>query len=208
MSGSSVRRGSSSKVDFDRLLNADPSVKRAAEAAEIAASVGELIRQLRTTTGMTQTELADRVGTTQAHLSELERGLGRNGPTTATLARLVSELGDDLVVMTRREETRRAEAAVANAASWGRQVTETLWVVSTSGLSETISNILQINDKEMNPYRRLWMEGLATGFYMALRIAPDHSVNEIRSAWGALETMPRSARERLPEKVVGSLRCG
>lgn len=42
--------------------------------------------------------MARRIGSTQAHISDLERGIGRNGPTITTLARIASELGETLKV--------------------------------------------------------------------------------------------------------------
>ena len=101
------RRASAAAFDFDRVLAGRPEAKSIAEAATIAATVGEMIRNLRTAQGVSQTELARRVGSTQAHISEIERGIGRNGPTLLTLARIVSELGDTLIVDT---QNRRLQA--------------------------------------------------------------------------------------------------
>jgi len=101
------RRALAAAFDFDRVLTGRPEAKSIAAAATIAATVGEMIRNLRTAQGVSQTELARRVGSTQAHISELERGIGRNGPTLLTLARIVSELGDTLIVDT---QSRRSQA--------------------------------------------------------------------------------------------------
>jgi ribosome-binding protein aMBF1 (putative translation factor) len=102
------KRGHSFPLDFDSLIGSDPEVRRAAEDAEIVASVGELVRRLRTSKAVTQSELARRTGMTQAHISELERGLGPNGPTVITLARIISELGEKLVFDTASVSGREA----------------------------------------------------------------------------------------------------
>jgi hypothetical protein len=59
------------------------------------------------------------VGSTQAHISELERGLGKNGPTILTLARIVSELGETLLVDTRKRHLQQARRSPrAASARW------------------------------------------------------------------------------------------
>jgi len=112
------RRGRSSPFDFDRLISAKPEIKQAANGAEIAASVGELVRRVRTARDMTQSTLALNIGSTQGHISELERGLGPNGPTVETLARIVSELGDEVLIETAKERAAREAARINEVQSW------------------------------------------------------------------------------------------
>ena len=52
-----------------------------------------LIRDMREAAGFTQRELAKRVGTTQPHLSELERGTGAQGPTFMMLENIATACG-------------------------------------------------------------------------------------------------------------------
>ena len=56
----------------------------------------ELAYKLRTEAGLTQSELADRMGTTQSAIARLEGGGTR--PTLETLENLASAVGQDLVV--------------------------------------------------------------------------------------------------------------
>ena len=60
-------------------------------------ALGELIYELRTSAGLSQRELAERMGTTQSVISRLEeRGGGR--PRLDTLARVATALDRHLVV--------------------------------------------------------------------------------------------------------------
>jgi transcriptional regulator with XRE-family HTH domain len=90
----------SAELDIDALLAQHPEARRQADITAAAIEAGELVRRKRAALGITQAELARRVGSVQPHISELERGQGLNGPTLATLARLFSELGDSVVVDT------------------------------------------------------------------------------------------------------------
>lgn len=55
-----------------------------------------LVRRLRRTHGLTQTELAKRSGVPQPTISQIERMELRDGPTVATLARLAHGAGESL----------------------------------------------------------------------------------------------------------------
>lgn len=67
----------------------------AADEARITA-FRALVYQLRHDAGLTQAELADRMGTTQSAIARLEGGGTR--PTLETLEKLASAVGADLVV--------------------------------------------------------------------------------------------------------------
>lgn len=62
---------------------------------ESAADVGALIRQARQAAGMTQQQLADRVGTTRQWVIRLEQG--RNGTAINTALIALEELGLEMV---------------------------------------------------------------------------------------------------------------
>lgn len=66
-----------------------------ADEARIAA-FRELVHRLRTEAGLTQTELAERMGTTQSAIARMEGGGTR--PTLETLEKLAAAVGADLVV--------------------------------------------------------------------------------------------------------------
>jgi transcriptional regulator with XRE-family HTH domain len=68
-----------------------------------------LIRQMREDAGLTQRELAKRVGTTQPHLSELERGTGSQGPTFLMLQRIAKACGTALRIEATREQAATKE---------------------------------------------------------------------------------------------------
>ena len=59
-------------------------------------ALGQLIYDLRTEAGLSQRELAERMGTTQSVISRLEEGGGRN--RLDTLARVATALDRHLVV--------------------------------------------------------------------------------------------------------------
>jgi len=56
----------------------------------------ELVFRLRTDAGLTQTQLAERMGTTQSAIARMEGGGAR--PTLETLEKVAAAVGGDLVV--------------------------------------------------------------------------------------------------------------
>ena len=60
-------------------------------------TLAQMIFDLRTQAGITQRELADRIGTTQSAISRLEEG-GGGGNRVETLARVATALGRHLVI--------------------------------------------------------------------------------------------------------------
>jgi ribosome-binding protein aMBF1 (putative translation factor) len=81
----------------------DVKKQRRAPTAKVRAGVeqdlalGQLIYDLRTQAGLTQRELAERMGTTQSVISRLEEGGGARNRLD-TLARVAGALGRHLVV--------------------------------------------------------------------------------------------------------------
>lgn len=59
---------------------------------------GELVRSVRMERGLDQSQLARRAGTTQTHVSRIERGAV--APSTKTLERLLNAMGRRLVMAT------------------------------------------------------------------------------------------------------------
>jgi ribosome-binding protein aMBF1 (putative translation factor) len=57
---------------LDRIIGDDPGMRRRIDEADLNLRVAEMIYAARTATGLTQTELARRVGTTQSAISRLE----------------------------------------------------------------------------------------------------------------------------------------
>ena len=65
-------------------------------AAQLAAEVGERVREAREAAGLTQRDLAARMGTSQAAVARLEAG--GTGATLTTLHRVATALGLELAV--------------------------------------------------------------------------------------------------------------
>jgi len=78
-------------------LNKDMSPERRARVEELyqQKKVGLLVAEMRKHSGMTQTELAGRIGTGQSTLSEMEAS---GDMRITTLNKIVTELGGELVV--------------------------------------------------------------------------------------------------------------
>jgi DNA-binding XRE family transcriptional regulator len=76
----------------------DPAVKRQFdEIAPEYALLDEFLKA-RAAQGLTQAELAKRIGTTQSAVARLENGRGKHSPSLATLAKYAQALGCQLQV--------------------------------------------------------------------------------------------------------------
>lgn len=87
------------RTPWDELEAATPRTKAAIAAYDDEARIAafrELVYRLRTEAGLTQAELADRIGTTQSAVARMEGGGTR--PTLDTLEKVASAVGADLVV--------------------------------------------------------------------------------------------------------------
>jgi transcriptional regulator with XRE-family HTH domain len=113
----------SGPLDFDALIGESPALQRAARTASTVAAFGDGVRRARLAAGLSQAALAERAGMTQAHISELERGLGSNGPTVGTLSRLMQDMGDELLFDTVRSRAEREADARRDAESLIAQMT-------------------------------------------------------------------------------------
>lgn len=74
--------------------------ERAYAAAALAAEVGERVREARDAAGLSQRELARRMGTSQAAVDRLEAG--GVGATLTTLQRVATALGLEVSIELRR----------------------------------------------------------------------------------------------------------
>ena len=77
--------------DFLKQQLNDPEVKSEYEALEPEFSIMQVIVEARAKTGLTQKQLAEKTGISQADISRLERGTGN--PSVKTLQRIASALG-------------------------------------------------------------------------------------------------------------------
>ena len=92
-------------VDWDEAREARLAAMSAAERAEydaaaieadLALDLAQLVYDARTAAGLSQTELARRMGTSQAAISQIEGG--GQVPTVATLARVARATGQPLQI--------------------------------------------------------------------------------------------------------------
>lgn len=67
--------------------------------------LGTLLRRVREASGMTQVELAERVGMTQPAVSRIESGFGPHGPEIDTVIRYVQGCDFELVIGAKHRHT-------------------------------------------------------------------------------------------------------
>jgi chaperonin GroES len=93
----------------------DPAVRQGYEEQGAVLEAASLIRQMRESAGLTQGALALKLGTSQPHLSMLERGVGRHGPTFLMLKKIAWACGQELRIF--------SQSAPETMAPMPRQVT-------------------------------------------------------------------------------------
>ena len=86
---------SSIKPALDELLPT-PALREAYEEASAALEAGRLVRTVRTEAGLSQKMLAARLSITQARVSAIESGEGRDGPSYGLLRRIAAACGTPL----------------------------------------------------------------------------------------------------------------
>jgi transcriptional regulator with XRE-family HTH domain len=77
---------------------ARPEVRREYDALSEEFELLDEILKARAEAGLTQAELAERIGTTQSAVARLESAIGKHSPSLATLKRYASALGYRLQV--------------------------------------------------------------------------------------------------------------
>ena len=77
-----------------------PGVRSARAVFDQAYGLARQVAELREKHSLTQVELAETVGLTQAQISRIERGA--ISPTSATLAKIAEAFGDDIRLVERR----------------------------------------------------------------------------------------------------------
>jgi transcriptional regulator with XRE-family HTH domain len=111
---------------FKRRALARPDVKAAYDAsAEEFAFLDEVLKA-RAESGLTQAEVAERIGTTQSAIARLESAEPKHSPSLATLQRYAKALGYTVelrLVKERRLTTRSSGRVVRGAARPGRRST-------------------------------------------------------------------------------------
>jgi len=82
---------------LDRITGTDPVVRERVEAARLDAQIAEMILAAREAAGLTQAQLAKRVGTTQSVISRLEDA-DDQGRSLTMLQRIAAALNRKLEV--------------------------------------------------------------------------------------------------------------
>lgn len=197
-------KGGGARLNFERLAPRTPAAERAAELSRTLVAVGDFVRALRHQMGLSQSDLAKRVETTQAHISELERGVGRNGPTVAILTRIVRELGDDLVIGSQKERDKQYATLISSAQSSIGDTAESL-SKGREGLSGIVRAFATLRAENQNPAVKAVVGSLLTGIYLAFRLAPSFSEQEIQSACRLIEATASHEDPTYDEGRIGRL---
>lgn len=78
----------------------DPGFREGYEARDALIRLGGMLKQARESSGLTQEELAAKVGMSQPTISRLESGFGPRGPEVETIMRFVHGCDLELIVGT------------------------------------------------------------------------------------------------------------
>ncbi len=90
--------------DFKARALARPDVRRKYEGLREEFEILDEILKARAEAGLTQAELAARIGTTQSAVARLETAMGKHSPSIGTLKRYASALGYRLQVRLVKEQ--------------------------------------------------------------------------------------------------------
>jgi transcriptional regulator with XRE-family HTH domain len=90
--------------DFKTRALARPEVRREYEGLKEEFEILDEILKARAEAGLTQAELAVRIGTTQSAVARLETAMGKHSPSIGTLKRYASALGYRLQVRLAKEK--------------------------------------------------------------------------------------------------------
>ena len=95
-----------------RYIDDDPAMAAALESERVNADVAQMIHDLRIEAGISQKELAERIGTTQSAISRLEAA-DYHGRSMSVLIRVAAALGRRLEVRMPPRRSRRRQRTTA-----------------------------------------------------------------------------------------------
>lgn len=95
---SSKGRGRSLADLMEKIEHADRGLAAQKNLSSAAMRAGELIRAMRKDAGFSQSQLAEKLGVSQARVSEIESGVGAQGPTWDLMERISVACGKTLGV--------------------------------------------------------------------------------------------------------------
>jgi transcriptional regulator with XRE-family HTH domain len=90
-----------------------PDIRAEYDRLEEEFAVLDQFLRARSEAGLTQAQVAERIGTTQSAIARLESGAGRHQPTIATLRKYAQALGCRLELRLVREPVRRTKGRSA-----------------------------------------------------------------------------------------------
>jgi DNA-binding XRE family transcriptional regulator len=105
---SSKGRGRPLSELVEKIERAAPDLAREKKLSSAAMRAGVLIRTMRKDAHLSQSELADKLGFSQARISEIEAGVGTQGPTWDLMERISAACGKTLGVAKSSEELKPA----------------------------------------------------------------------------------------------------
>jgi ribosome-binding protein aMBF1 (putative translation factor) len=115
-----TKKTSDAVAILDRMAGDSPELRRLTEEARVNAAVAQLIYAARTKAGLSQGELAERVGTKQSVISRLEDA-DYEGHSLSMLHRIAAALGQCIEIRFLTPEKtargRRADAAILEPAA-------------------------------------------------------------------------------------------
>lgn len=91
------KRTSDAVAILDRMAGDSPGLRRLADEARVNAAVAQLIYEARTKAGLSQADLAERIGTKQSVISRLEDA-DYEGHSLTMLQRIAAALGQSLQI--------------------------------------------------------------------------------------------------------------
>lgn len=103
--------------DFKVRALARPDVRRAYDGLAEEFELLDEILKARAAAGLTQAEVAARIGTTQSAVARLESDIGKHSPSIATLRRYAAALGYKLQVRLVKEKGRTTRSTRTRAKS-------------------------------------------------------------------------------------------
>jgi len=110
-----IKKSSDAVAILDRMGGQSPELRQLTEEARINAAVAQLIYATRTKAGLSQADLAERIGTKQSVISRLEDA-DYEGHSLSILQRIAAALGRSLEIRfpprAKAHRGRRASAAM------------------------------------------------------------------------------------------------
>jgi ribosome-binding protein aMBF1 (putative translation factor) len=113
-----IKRTSDAVTILNRMARENPELRRLTEEARINAAVAQLIYASRIKSGLSQAELAEKLGTRQSVISRLEDA-DYEGHSLSMLQRIAAALGQALEIrflpLAKTNRGRRADTAILEA---------------------------------------------------------------------------------------------